>query len=191
MVMSSARPFICMAPSPAKTIDRPVGVAELGADAVRDARAHGGQVAGQRAAHVAAELQLAGVPVRRRAGVGGHDGVVGQPRRQLAEQPHRVDRVGLDHRPRRPSTPTSAATLASMSSRQDRSSLRLQVRDQRAQRGGRVADQVDLVRVAHPDELAVDVDLDRRAPGRSRAGTGCTGSSSPTVSRVSQSLIIS
>ena len=31
-----------------------------------------------------------------------------------------------------------------------------QLRDQRAQRRGRVADQVDLVGVAHPDELAVD-----------------------------------
>ena len=52
------------------------------------------------------------------------------------------------------------STLASMPSRQDRSSLPLQVRDQRPQGGGRVPDQVDLVRVAHPDELAVDVDLD-------------------------------
>ena len=39
--------------------------------------------------------------------------------------------------------------------------MRSQVRDQRAQRGGGVADEVDLVRVAHPDALAVDVDLHR------------------------------
>ena len=34
------------------------------------------------------------------------------------------------------------------------------MRQQGAQRGHHVADQVDLVGVAHPDELAVDVDLD-------------------------------
>ena len=83
----------------------------------------------------------------------------GQPGRQLAEQQHRVDRVGLDlglgvHRPP-PALHPGLDALAP-----GPVLLALEVRDQGAQGGGGVADEVDLVRVAHPDELAVDVDLD-------------------------------
>ena len=44
---------------------RPVGVRPLRADHVRHAWPHGGQRARQRTAHVAAEFQVAGIPVRR------------------------------------------------------------------------------------------------------------------------------
>ncbi len=40
------------------------------------------------------QLQVAGAPVGRGAGVGGHDGPVGQARRQLDEHALRVDRIG-------------------------------------------------------------------------------------------------
>ena len=52
-----------------------------------------------------------------------------------------------------------AATFDSICSRQARSSLRCKQRDQRAQRLRRIADEVDLHRVADPEHAAVDVDL--------------------------------
>ena len=53
------------------------------------------------------------------------------------------------------------ATSDSMPSRHERSALALQQRDQRAQGGRGVADEVDLVRVAHADQRRVEVDLHR------------------------------
>src|SRR5271166_6748663 len=78
---------------------------------------------------------------------------------KFAEDQHRVDRIGRYlglgvHRP----PPADHARLDGLAP--GTIFLALQVRDQGGQRGGRVPDQVDLVRIPHPDELAVDVDLD-------------------------------
>ena len=119
MVISSLMPFICIAPSPTSAITGRSGIRELGRDRVGHAGAHRGQVARQRAPSCPrAELQVARVPVGRRAGVGGEDAVVGQPRRQLPEDALRVDRVGRrsSRAPRAPAT--SRATLSSICSRQ-------------------------------------------------------------------------
>ncbi len=77
---------------------RPVGIGELGGDGVGHPGPHGGQVARQRCLHAAADFDVAGEPVGRRAGVGGEDGVVGQARGELPEEPLRVDGSAVAHR---------------------------------------------------------------------------------------------
>ena len=83
----------------------------------------------------------------------------GSRSRELVEDQLRVDAGRRTGGRARRGSRHQRSTLASISSRHARSSLRLQQREQRAQRLRRVADEVDLHRVAHADQPAVDVDL--------------------------------
>ncbi len=81
---------------------------------------------------------------------------------QLRDDQHRVDRLGRHMGLRGPWRPATRPTFFSMVSRpRPLSGSGRSHRQQRVQRGGGVADQVDLDGVAHPDEPAVDVDLHR------------------------------
>ena len=159
-VMSSAMPFICIAPSPTKAIAGRSGWANLAPMTYGTPGPIVARVPDSEPRMPAANLQVAGVPVGRRAGVGGDHRVRRHPVVELPEQPHRVDRVGLDHRLHAHGLPPAGDVLLDALA-PAAVGLALQVREQRAQGGGGVADEVDLVRVAHADEAAVDVDLDR------------------------------
>src|ERR1700722_7832972 len=96
MVMSSARPFICIAPSPANTITGRPGLPNLAPIPYgtpgpivarlpdREPRMSPWNLS-WRAYQFAEEPESAVTMASR------------QPRRKLVEQPHRVDRVGLHH----------------------------------------------------------------------------------------------
>ncbi len=137
---------------------RAIGKGKLGGDDVGHARPHGGQPAGQRGLHAAAHPQVTGVPVGGRAGIGGEDGVVRQSGRELPEHPLRVDGIGLGQRPplhqRPPVADVGFDPLLPLAL-----CLVLEQRQQRLQRTGGIALQVDLHRVAQAEHLGVDVDL--------------------------------
>ena len=139
---------------------RTIRVRPLRTYGIRHSRSHGGQGAGQRAPDVTVEAKVAGIPVGGAAGVGGHDGVGRQPRGKLVEDPHRVHRVGIGHRPPLDHLPPVRDLALDLFPPRP-VGLAFQQRDERAQGGLGVSDQVQLVRVAHPDPLAGPVDLDR------------------------------
>ena len=160
-VISSAMPFICMAPSPTNAITGRSGWANLAAER----RAPPGP--SWRACPTAIRScrrasEVAGVPVggaNQSAVTIASSGSRGESSRRAA--------CGLTGSA---STRSPAASMSPTSARRCPRScppapvvLAPQQRNQRPQRRGGVADEVDLVRVAHADHAAVDVDLHARA----------------------------
>ena len=159
--------------------DGPLRVTELGADRVRHAGAHGRESARQRSPHVAAELagcrayQLAADP--ESAVTMASSGSFGE---SSENSRMRVDRVGADLRLLVHGFPPAGHVL--LDALTPRPVLfAAQLRDQSPQRGLRVGDQVDLVRVAHADHAGRRHRSAPRGTARTRAGTACRGSSSP------------
>ena len=94
---------------------------------------------------------------------------VGQARRQLPRDALRIDRVRRLHRALLERLPP-VVDMLSIRSRQRRDRLLLEQRQQRAQRLGRIALQVDLHRVADAQHAGVDVDLHAARLRRPSAG---------------------
>ena len=84
-VMQAFRPFICMAPSPVTAMQHAIGKTEFRADGIRNGRAHRGQIAAAAGHHAAADFQIAGIPIGRRAAVGRNDAAIGQLWAQFPE----------------------------------------------------------------------------------------------------------
>ena len=150
-----------MAPSPTRAITGRDGWANFAPIAYGTAQPMVASVPDSDAAHAGAEPQAAGVPVGRRAGVGGHDRVVGQPFGQLPGDPHGVDRLGRQHALPLHGVPPAVDVLLDRLRATTGRPCGSQQRNQRAERGPGVGDDVDLGRIAHPDGAAVDVDLHR------------------------------
>ena len=123
-------------------------------------------------------LSCAREPVRRRAGVGSDDRVLGQHAAR-ARSTTRCGFIGspsfIKRAPRR--CPTSRAIFSSICSRQARSSLRTSSGIERLQRLPRVADELDVGGIADADHAARRCRSRRSAPGPPPAGTPSTGSS--------------
>ena len=114
----------------------------------------------------------------------------GQARGELPEDPLRVERLGGDLGAGRPAAATSARSRLRSPRASERSVLRCEQREQRAQRLARVADEVDLHRVADAEHARVEVDLHAARLARLGQELGVR-EAEPIISSVSQPCIIS
>ena len=125
------------------------------------------------------------------ARVGGEDRVVGQPRRQLAEHALRVDRLGRVHRARVEQLPPLVDVVGDLVAPRAIVPCAAAAAAARAASARLSPDQVQLHRIADAQHLRDRCRSARRAPALLAAGTPSTESCEPTISSVSQFVIMS
>ena len=138
--------------------DRPVRVSELRRHGIGHRRAHGRQIARERAHHSRPEIEIPRVPGSRAAGVGGEDRALREALVQLAVHERRVDRLRLHGSVRLEDLPPFAHAALDLLA-PAAIHLPLQIRKERPQGLRRVAVQVHLHRIADPEHAALQIDL--------------------------------